>query len=56
MGDVISDEQAEPEMPTNRHSKRDTTDVDQPGTADGVRGGAMWRGRFAVAQFSSRTS
>ena len=46
VGDVISDGQAEPETPTDRHSKRDTTDVDQPGTADGVWGGAMWRARL----------
>ena len=45
-GDVISDGQAKPETPTNRRSKRDTRDVDRPGTADGVRGGAMWSGRL----------
>ena len=46
VGDVISDGQAKPETSTNRRSKRDTRDVDRPGTADGVRGGAMWSGRL----------
>ena len=46
VGDVISDGQAETETPTNRCAKRDTRDMDWPGTTDSVWVGAMWRGRL----------